>query len=145
MYEEMTRLGVTFVSKNEQFDTSSAMGEAMLKIILVFAELERKVTSERVAAIMLSRAESGQWNGGRVPLGYSWDKESATFSILETEATIVRMIYDLYEVEKSCTVVAKTLNNKGIKPRSGNNWNPTTVQIILRNPFYIGTYRYNYR
>ena len=35
MYAELKRLGVVFVSKNEQFDTSSAMGEAMLKIILV--------------------------------------------------------------------------------------------------------------
>ena len=26
MYDELKRLGVTFVSKNEQFDTSSAMG-----------------------------------------------------------------------------------------------------------------------
>ena len=45
MYQELKSLGVTFVSKNEQFDTSSAMGEAMLKIILVFAELERNMTS----------------------------------------------------------------------------------------------------
>ena len=43
MYEEIKKLGVVFVSKNEQFDTSSAMGEAMLKIILVFAELERNM------------------------------------------------------------------------------------------------------
>ena len=43
MYDELKRLGVTFVSKNEQFDTSSAMGEAMLKIILVFAELENTI------------------------------------------------------------------------------------------------------
>ena len=35
MYNELKTLGVTFVSKNEQFDTSTAMGEAMLKIILV--------------------------------------------------------------------------------------------------------------
>ena len=41
MYAELKDLGVTFVSKNEQFDTSTAIGEAMLKIILVFAELER--------------------------------------------------------------------------------------------------------
>ena len=33
MYEELQSLRVTFVSKNEQFDTSNAMGEAMLKII----------------------------------------------------------------------------------------------------------------
>ena len=48
MYARCKKLGVTFVSKNEQFDTSTAMGEAMLKIILVFAELERNMTSERV-------------------------------------------------------------------------------------------------
>jgi DNA invertase Pin-like site-specific DNA recombinase len=50
MYQELKDLGVTFVSKNEQFDTSTAIGEAMLKIILVFAELERNMTSERVTA-----------------------------------------------------------------------------------------------
>lgn len=86
VYDELKRLGVTFVSKNEQFDTSNAIGEAMLKIILVFAELERQMTSERVTAVMLSRANNGQWNGGQVPFGYLWDKESRTFSIVDHEA-----------------------------------------------------------
>lgn len=79
MYEELKSLGVTFVSKNEQFDTSTAMGEAMLKIILVFAELERNMTSERVTAAMISRAASGQWNGGRIPYGYDYGEKSMTF------------------------------------------------------------------
>ena len=48
----------------------TAIGEAMLKIILVFAELERNMTSERVTATMISRANSGLWNGGRIPFGY---------------------------------------------------------------------------
>ena len=69
MYQELKTLGIAFVSKNEQFDTSNAVGEAMLKIILVFAELERQMTSERVTAVMLSRAGNGQWNGGRIPYG----------------------------------------------------------------------------
>ena len=81
MYDELKRLDVTFISKNEQFDTSTAMGEAMLKIILVFAELERKMTSERVTATMLSRAANGKWNGGRIPYGYSYDFEERIFSI----------------------------------------------------------------
>lgn len=37
MWDELQRCGVTFVSKNVQFDTSTAIGEAMLQIILVFA------------------------------------------------------------------------------------------------------------
>jgi DNA invertase Pin-like site-specific DNA recombinase len=145
MYEEMKRLGIAFVSKNEQFDTSSAMGEAMLKIILVFAELERKVTSERVTAVMLSRAANGQWNGGRVTYGYSYDKETDKFNVVENESAIVRMIFDMYEMERSLVNVAKTLNEKGLKTRRGVAWGPVSVQGILRNPFYIGTYRYNYR
>lgn len=41
MYDDFKYNNVTFISLNEQFDTSSAIGEAILKIILVFAELER--------------------------------------------------------------------------------------------------------
>ena len=101
MYEELKQLGVVFVSKNEQFDTSTAIGEAMLKIILIFAELERKMTSERVTAVMVSRANNGQWNGGRVPFGYYYDKQTKEFSINEDEAFVVRLIYDKYEETKS--------------------------------------------
>lgn len=145
MYSELKQLGVVFVSKNEQFDTSSAMGEAMLKIILVFAELERNMTAERVSAVFLSRANDGIWNGGKVPFGYAYDKRTKTFSILEDEAKTVRLIYALYESSKSLVTVSKVLNERGIKTRSGSEWSPTTVHTMLSNPFYSGTYRYNYR
>ncbi len=97
MYDELKECGTTFISKNEQFDTSSAMGEAMLKIILVFAELERKLTGERVYSIMLSRAEKGLWNGATVPLGYKWSSEKKFPVIDEEEAEVVKYIYNLYE------------------------------------------------
>lgn len=145
MYSELKQLGVVFVSKNEQFDTSSAMGEAMLKIILVFAELERNMTAERVSAVFLSRANDGIWNGGKIPFGYAYDKQTKTFSILEDEAKTVRLIYALYESSKSLVTVSKALNERGIKTRSGSEWSPTTVHTMLSNPFYSGTYRYNYR
>lgn len=143
MYDELKRLGVTFVSKNEQFDTSSAIGEAMLKIILVFAELERNMTSERVTAVMLSRANNGQWNGGRVPYGYSWDKESRTFSVVEQEAKVIRRMAELYEQYQSLLYVAKYMNEAGITTKTGKQWTPTTVRTMLTNPWYIGNYVYN--
>lgn len=144
MYAELKKLGVTFVSKNEQFDTSSAMGEAMLKIILVFAELERNMTSERVSAVMLSRATDGVWNGGRIPYGFAYDKETKTFSVREDEAAVVRMIYSSYLTKQSLLAVSRELNTKGLRSRNGTEWNPVTVRKILVNPFYVGTYRYNF-
>ena len=145
MYSALKRYGVTFVSKNEQFDTSSAVGEAMLKIILVFAELERQMTSERVTAVMLSRAGVGKWNGGRVPYGYQYDKASDTFSVNEYESKVLKMIFDLYEQYHSTLYVTTYLNNKGLKTRAGKDWSTIAVHKMLTNVFYIGDYRYNVR
>jgi len=145
MYAELKALGVTFISKNEQFDTSSAIGEAMLKIILVFAELERNMTSERVSAVMQSRAKSGAWNGGRIPYGYSYDKETKEFSLNRQEALIAKRIFRTYEATKSVIATTRNLNEAGIRTRSGALWSTVGIHKILRNPFYIGTYRYNVR
>lgn len=145
MYAELQHLGVIFISKNEQFDTSTAIGGAMLKIILVFAELERNMTSERVAAVMLSRANNGQWNGGRVPFGYQYNKEENVFSFDEREAAIVERIFRLYEGHRSCLYVANTLNKDGLLTRAGNKWSSVSIHKILTNPFYYGVYRYNIR
>lgn len=143
MYNELKRLGVAFVSKNEQFDTSTAMGEAMLKIILVFAELERNMTSERVTATMISRASSGQWNGGRVPYGYDYDAKTKTFTINEAEKEVVILIHDIYNKKHSINTVTNELNRLGIKTRAGNNWSVPSIHIILKSIFYTGSYLYN--
>lgn len=143
MYEELQELRVTFVSKNEQFDTSTAIGEAMLKIILVFAELERNMTSERVTAAMISRANNGQWNGGRIPFGYNYDPDSRKFSVKEDEAQICQILKEDYLKNKSLTHTTRFLNERGYKTRSGAAWSQTTVWIIVSSPFYAGIYRYN--
>lgn len=143
MHSELKKLGVAFVSKNEQFDTSSAIGEAMLKIILVFAELERNMTSERVTAVMLSRANNGQWNGGKVPYGYIYEKEDKIFLSHPDEANVVKYIYNTYEQYQSVLYVARSLNDKGYRTRQGKEWSTNTVYKILTSVFYIGQYRYN--
>ena len=143
MYSELKRLRVIFVSKYEQFDTSTAMGEAMLKIILVFAELERNMTAERVTATMISRASQGLWNGGRVPYGYDYDFEKCVFSIREDEAAICREIAADYIKHRSLIHTTKYLNDKGYRTRAGLEWSSTTVWIIVQSPFYAGMYRYN--
>lgn len=143
MYQELKDLGVTFVSKNEQFDTSTAMGEAMLKIILVFAELERNMTSERVTATMISRANNGQWNGGRIPYGYKYDPEEQVFSFDSNEYNVAHLIHDKYEELRSLVYLARYLNEHGYRTRAGNDWSPVSLDIILRSVFYCGDYQYN--
>ncbi|SUY47058.1 putative resolvase [Clostridium putrefaciens] len=145
MYEDLKKCNCTFISKNEQFDTSSAMGEAMLKIILVFAELEIKLTGERVTAVMLDRATRGPWNGTPVPLNYKWDKEKKFPAIDEDERTTIELIFNKYLEAKSTTAMRSLLNANDIKIKCGGTWTTKIISDIIRNPFYKGTYRYNYR
>lgn len=63
---------VDVISLRENFDTSMPTGEAMIQLIMVLAQLERKMTAERTVSIMRDRAERGLWNGGHV-LGYRCD------------------------------------------------------------------------
>ena len=145
MYKELKDNRVTFISMNEQFDTSTAIGEAMLKIILIFAELERNMTSERVTGIMLDRAENGLWNGSLPPLGYKTDPEKQILIPEPDEKENVKMIFDLYEKFHSCRKVARFLQKSGIKPKYHTEWLPEYIRRTLRNEVYIGTYIYNRR
>lgn len=143
MYNELKKCKVTFVSKNEQFDTSSAMGEAMLKIILVFAELERKLTGERVKAVMLERANKGLFNGGTIALGYKLENQLPVID--PNESKTIELIFNQYIKTESTSNLVRLLNANNIKTKRGGSWTTKTVADIIRNPFYKGCYRYNYR
>lgn len=145
MYDTFKKQDVSFISLNEQFDTGSAMGEAMLKIILVFAELERKMTSERVTGVMIGRAKAGSWNGARVPFGWAWDSEKARPVHDPVEGPVVVMMYDMYLRDHSSCRIRDYLNTHDIPTKRGGEWTSKTVSDIIRNPLNRGDYRYNYK
>lgn len=145
MYDELKKYGITFISKNEQFDTGNPMGEAMVQIILVFAELERKLTAERVMGIMLSRAEKGLWNGAPMAFGAKWSEDDEYPVRCPDEYPSLCYIYDKYEELRSSNKVANLLNAQGIRSKRNGTWTSKVVADIIRNPFYKGTFRYNVR
>jgi len=61
---------VAFVSLQENFDTSTAMGKAMLGVAAVFAQLTREMIAENVRDGLMRRAMAGLYRGGtNGPLG----------------------------------------------------------------------------
>ena len=147
MYDDFKYNRVTFISLNEQFDTSSAIGEAVLKIILVFAELERKLTSERVKDIMIGRATEGKWNGARVPYGWDWDSRCRTTGTFQDRSSLcpryVRNVSESTVHQERSGII--TMHQWYSKPKRGGEWTSKTVSDFLRNPMNKGDYRYNYR
>lgn len=101
------------------------------------------MTAERVTAVMLSRANNGQWNGGRVPYGYDYDKNTKQFTVNMDEAKVYNLVCDLYEDKQSLIYVSRYLNEAGYRSRQGSLWTPTTIRKLLTSVFYTGSYRYN--
>ena len=139
---------VNVSSLREKFDTSMPTGEAMVQLIMVFAQLERKMTAERTFSIMRDRADRGLWNGGHV-LGYrSVQDDPGKLEIEPVGAAIVRRIFDSFEELGSAGAATRRLNELGIrlptyrtrsdKQRGGNLFTKQKVIGILRNAIYLG-------
>ncbi|WP_270391251.1 recombinase family protein [Mediterraneibacter faecis] len=118
---------------------------SMLKIVLVFAEMERKLTSERVTDVMIGRAQSGLWNGARVPYGWDWDDEKKCPVHSKVEAKYVKQMYADYLNGGSSVSIAKSYNANKIPTKRGGEWTSKTIADVIRNPMNKGDYRYNYR
>lgn len=145
MFEELHMLDVTFISLAEQFDTSSIVGQALLKMILIFAELERHNAAERSKAVLLSKAEAGEYTGFRIPFGYRRDPKTKEYSVEESEANIIRTIFDMFDQGITVYAIAKHLNSLPLSKRIKNKWEMTTIERMLTNISYTGALRYNYR
>lgn len=136
--------GVEFQSVTENFDTSSPMGRAMLNIVLVFAQLERETTAERVKDNYAHRFALGAWPGGPAPYGYSLTKindtsgRQASSLIANENAPTVRRIFELYaEDDTSLRSIALTLNREGIPGPKRKAWDNVTLSRILHSPLYV--------
>ncbi len=58
--EEFKKLGIDFVSYQENIDTSSPLGSAIFTIISAVAQLERDIIAERVKAGLRKAVENGK-------------------------------------------------------------------------------------
>lgn len=85
--------------------------------------------------------KKGSYIGSVAPYGYKKIKigKTCTLEPHETEADVVRMIYDLY-VNQDITFhsIARKLDSMGIMPRTGTTWRDTSIRQIVANHHYDG-------
>lgn len=148
LIEELSRLGIAFVSIREQFDTGTPMGRAMMYIASVFSQLERETIAERIRDNMHELAKTGRWLGGTTPTGYSSEavqkitidgksKKACKLKLIPEEADIIRLIYDLYMDHDSLTAVEAELIKRGLKTKNGKLFTRFSIKAILQNPVYM--------
>lgn len=88
--------GVDFVSINENIDTGSPYGRAMIGILSAFAQLERENIFLRTRMGMIERVKQGFWpGGGKIPFGYDYDSAKGIL-VPNADADTVREIYNRF-------------------------------------------------
>ena len=145
--EILNKYNCAFISIKEQFDTSTAMGRAMMNISATFAQLERETIAERIRDNLRELAKTGRWLGGPAPLGYKSievendsngkSKKKHILTVNEDEIDMVKTLFKLFLEHKSYQRTAKALNELGFTPRRSKIFNLTIVKQALNNPCYI--------
>lgn len=104
--------GVDFVSINENIDTGSPYGRAMIGILSAFAQLERENIFLRTRMGMVERVKQGFWpGGGKIPFGYDYDADKGIL-VPNSDADTVREIYARYLEGQSTGRIARELGLK---------------------------------
>ena len=138
--------GVSFVSITQQFNTTSSMGRLTLNILLSFAQFEREVIGERIRDKFAASRRKGMWMGGSPPLGY--DVENRKLVVNQTEAALIRHIFERFVRLGSATTLAADLRADGHRTktwttqkgrvREGRPIDKGFLYKLFRNRVYLG-------
>ena len=128
--------GVDFISINENFDTSTPFGRAMIGILSVFAQLEKDQITERFTMGRIGRGKAGYYHGGGTsPTGY--DYVNGELVVNEYQAAQVREVFQRFLAGESINAIARQM----IKTYGGN-WSSAKICGMLRNSVYVGKVKF---
>lgn len=130
--------GVGIYFEKENINTLTEASELMLTILASVAQGESEDFSGNNRWAIISRFEKGTYIVGTPAYGY-WKDEEGNLIIKESEAEVVRWIFESYLNGMGTYVIAKMLNEHRIPTiREGERWQDGVVKNILLNPVYEG-------
>lgn len=144
LVEELSRCGVEVIFLKAP-SGQTPEDQLLVQFQGMIAEYERAQIAERSRRGKRHRAQLGSVNVlSGAPFGYRYVKKSdssaAYYEVMESEAKVVQMVFDLYtRQELSINAIARLLNQRQVPTRTGTTrWERSTVWGMLRNPAYQG-------
>ena len=148
--EELKKSGINVIFLNRPDSKDTPEDNLLNGVQGLIAEFEKAKITERTRRGRLYKAKSGFLVTGKAPYGYTYiriDRIKNTvgrYEIVEKEAKVVRLIFDLFVGKRlSIRAIAKELTRRGIPPRQGEHWQPSSLHRVVRNETYTGTTYYN--
>jgi len=143
--EELSRCGVELIFLKSPAGATPE-DQLLVQFQGMIAEYERAQIAERCRRGKRHMAQQGGVNVlSGAPYGYRYvrktDTSAAFYEVIEAEAKVVRMVFEIYTQQGlSINAIARLLNERQIATRTGKGrWERSTVWGMLRNPAYGGT------
>ena len=138
------------ITPDKLYNLSNPKDKELFDEELTNASKELTIIKSRLSRGRLSSIYEGKFVGNITPYGYKKIKiESEKGFTLEedtNESIVVKKIFELYTYnDLSINQIVKELDKLKFKPRNAENWSPSTIKDILKNPAYIGKIRWNNR
>ena len=124
----------------EPYDVSTANGEMIFGMNLVFGQRERKEIGARTKRAMEEMALE-HIHPNKAPFGYTRNKETGHLEIEPIEAQVVKEIFDLCKKGHSTRNIATIMKDNNAYLKNGK-WRSDRVYKILTNSIYIGKFEY---
>ena len=140
----LRKRGIRVTSITEHADDSPT-GKLMEAIIESVDEFYSENLAQEVLRGMREAASRGFWISSRAPYGYNrvmvqdGVKKRPRLEVNDTEAVLVRRMFQMADSGKTLLDITKTLNREGISSPNGKSWRKTTVYKLLTNEVYTGT------
>ncbi|WP_242274958.1 recombinase family protein [Bacillus cereus group sp. BfR-BA-01445] len=132
---------VRIISVEEGYDSIKAgKNDMAFELWSLFSAQYSRTLSSSITAALAVKVRRGE-HIGKVPYGYN--RENQKLAINEEEAKVVRMIYKWYLDGFGYKKITNELNRLGIKSKTKKNWQMTSIQRILKNSIYKGTFILN--
>lgn len=138
--------GLLLVATDQDFDTTTATGRAMVQIAQVFAELEAATIGERTASMRAHLAKERR-HAGPAPYGYEIVPHPSgtgkALAVNREEAEHVRAAVETVLAGGGAYAALKTLRDRGAKPRRAEAWSISGVQVVLTGDAILGRMKRN--
>lgn len=131
--------GTKIITPQKTYDLSNETDETYTEFETFLGRQEYKMIKRRLRRGIRATVESGGYIAN-APYGYDKSRVGKTPSLTpnEKEASIVLLMFRLYDSGIGCQRIADQVNQMGAAPRRCGQFNRTTVRGILQNPVYIG-------
>ena len=124
----------------EPYDVTTANGEMIFGMNLVFGQRKRKEIGARTKRAM-EEMDLKHIHPSKAPYGYIRNKETGHLEIEPIEAQVVKEIFELCKQGNSTRSISTTMKNKKAYLNRGK-WTSDRVYKILTNSIYIGIFEY---